>query len=80
MAAYDLQPWKLKDVLSARNVTAPGGEIQTQSRNVLIDPTADFKSTQDIGNVLVAHRLPECRFICAIWSTSRVPIRLPPAT
>jgi multidrug efflux pump subunit AcrB len=54
LAAYDLQPWKLKDILSARNVTAPGGEVQTQSRNVLIDPTADFKSTQDIGNVLVA--------------------------
>ena len=54
IAAYDLQPWKLKDVLSARNVTAPGGEIQTQSRNVLIDSTGDFKSTQDIGNVLVA--------------------------
>jgi multidrug efflux pump subunit AcrB len=54
LAAYDLQPWKLKDILSARNVTAPGGSVQTQSRNVLIDPTADFKSTKDIGNVLVA--------------------------
>ena len=54
LASYDLQPWKIKDLLSARNVTAPGGLVGTHSRNVLIDPTAEFKSTQEIGNVLIA--------------------------
>jgi multidrug efflux pump len=54
MAAFKLQPTKIKDVLSARNVTAPGGIVETQSRNVLIDATAEFKSTKDIGNVLLA--------------------------
>lgn len=54
LAAFRLQPAKLKDILAARNVTAPGGVLQTQSRNVLIDATAEFKSTKDIGNVLVA--------------------------
>ena len=34
-------------------MTAPGGIVQTQSRNVLVDATAEFKSTKDIGNVLV---------------------------
>ena len=53
MAAFKLQPTKIKDILSARNVTAPGGIVETQSRNVLIDATAEFKSTKDIGNVLV---------------------------
>ena len=53
MAAFGLQPTKIKDVLSARNVTAPGGIVETQSRNVLVDATAEFKSTKDIGNVLV---------------------------
>ena len=53
MAAFKLQPTKIKDVLSARNVTAPGGIVETQSRNVLVDATAEFKSTKDIGNVLV---------------------------
>jgi len=48
-----LQPTKIKDILSARNVTAPGGIVETQSRNVLVDATAEFKSTKDIGNVLV---------------------------
>jgi multidrug efflux pump len=54
MAAFKLQPGKLKDILAARNITAPGGQVQTQSRNVLVDPTAEFKSTKEIGNVLVA--------------------------
>ena len=53
MAAFRLQPTKIKDVLSARNVTAPGGIVETQSRNVLVDATAEFKNTKEIGNVLV---------------------------
>ena len=53
LAAFKLQPTKIKDILNARNVTAPGGIVQTQSRNVLIDSTAEFKSTKEIGNVLV---------------------------
>ena len=54
LAALRLQPTKIKDILNARNVTAPGGIVQTQSRNVLVDATAEFKSTKDIGNVLLA--------------------------
>lgn len=53
LAAYKLQPTKIKDILSARNVTAPGGIVETQSRNVLVDATAEFKNTKEIGNVLV---------------------------
>ena len=53
MAAFKLQPTRIKDVLATRNVTAPGGIVETTSRNVLIDATAEFKSTKDIGNVLV---------------------------
>lgn len=53
LAANKLQPARIKDILAARNVTAPGGVLETRSRNVLIDPTAEFKSTQEIGNVLI---------------------------
>jgi len=54
LAAYELQPWKLKDVLATRNVIAPGGQVETPQRNVLVDATSEFKSTAAIGNVLVA--------------------------
>ena len=53
LAAFDLQVSKIKDVLSARNVTAPGGIVETQTKNVRIDATAEFKNTQEIGDVLV---------------------------
>ncbi len=53
LAAYDLQPFRLGAILNARNTTLPGGVLEASSRNVLIDPTADFRSERDIGNVLV---------------------------
>jgi multidrug efflux pump subunit AcrB len=53
IASYDLQPAKLKDILAARNVSGPGGLVETQARNVLIDPSAEFKSLPELGNVLV---------------------------
>ncbi len=53
LAAFKMPPAKIKDILAARNITAPGGQVQTQSRNVLIDPTGEFKSTKEIGDVLV---------------------------
>ena len=49
LRASELQPTKIKDILSARNVTAPGGQSETQTTNVLVDPTAEFKSAQEIG-------------------------------
>ncbi len=54
LAALKLQPTKIKDVLNARNVTAPGGIVETRSRNILVDATAEFKSARDIGSVLLA--------------------------
>ncbi len=53
LAAFDLQASKIKDVLSARNVTAAAGVVETESKNVRIDATADFKNTQEIGDMLV---------------------------
>ena len=53
VASFGLQPSKIKDVLSARNVTAPGGILETQARNVRIDATSEFRNVQEIGNVLV---------------------------
>ena len=53
LAAFDLQASKIKDVLSARNMTAPGGIVETGTKNVRIDATAEFKSLQEIGDVLI---------------------------
>ena len=53
LAAFDLQVSKIKDVMSARNVTAPGGIVETETKNIRIDATGDFTTTQEIGDMLV---------------------------
>src|SRR6516164_4467878 len=53
LASYGLQPSNLKGILNARNITLPGGAIEASSKNILVDPSGEFTSTADIGNVIV---------------------------
>lgn len=53
LAAYGIQTSKLPDVLSARNITLPGGQLAVEGKNLSIDPTGEFKSEQEIGDVVV---------------------------
>jgi multidrug efflux pump subunit AcrB len=53
LASYGLQPSNLKSVLNARNITLPGGALEAGSKNILIDPSGEFTSPADIGNVIV---------------------------
>lgn len=53
LASYGLQPSNLKAVLNARNITLPGGALEAGSKNILIDPSGEFDSPEDIGNVIV---------------------------
>jgi multidrug efflux pump subunit AcrB len=53
LASYGLQPSNLKSILNARNITLPGGALEAGSKNILIDPSGEFTSTEDIGNVIV---------------------------
>jgi multidrug efflux pump subunit AcrB len=53
LASYGLQPSNLKGILNARNITLPGGALETGSKNILIDPSGEFVTPRDIGNVIV---------------------------
>ena len=53
LASYGLQPSNLKGILNARNITLPGGALEAGSKNILVDPSGEFTSTADIGNVIV---------------------------
>ncbi len=53
LASFDFPVARIKEVLHARNVTAPAGVLETQTKNVRIDATAEFQSTREIGDVLV---------------------------
>jgi multidrug efflux pump subunit AcrB len=53
LAASGLRPSTLLKVLSARNTTAPGGLIEIEGRSLLIDPSGEFTSHEEIGDVII---------------------------
>src|ERR1700722_13908549 len=53
LASYGLQPSNLKSILNARNIPLPGGALKAGSKNILSDPSGEFTSPADIGNVIV---------------------------
>ena len=58
LAAYGLRPTDLSKVLSARNIIAPGGAVETGERRVTLIPSGQFDSAQSIGDVAVAATQP----------------------
>jgi multidrug efflux pump subunit AcrB len=53
LASYGLQPSNLKEILNARNITLPGGALEAGSKNIILDPSGEFATPSDIGNVIV---------------------------
>ncbi len=54
LAAYGIQTTQLGDILAARNITLPGGIIESQGKNLSIDPSGELKNEREIGDVLIA--------------------------
>jgi multidrug efflux pump subunit AcrB len=53
LAQYGYTPSKLKDILSAQNITLPGGTLEAGSNSVLINPSGLFPDARAIGNVII---------------------------
>jgi multidrug efflux pump subunit AcrB len=53
LASYGVQPSKLQDLLNARNIALPGGVMEIEGQNLLIDPSGEFRNANDIANVLM---------------------------
>ena len=54
LAAYGLRPADLANVLSARNIIAPGGTVETGERRVTLIPSGKFNTANNIGDVAVS--------------------------
>jgi multidrug efflux pump subunit AcrB len=54
LASYGLQPWRIKDVLGARNVTLPGGMLEFEGKNLIIDPSGEFTSEKELGDTIIS--------------------------
>jgi multidrug efflux pump subunit AcrB len=53
LASYGVKTSTLADILSARNITVPGGVLEIDGRTLSINPSGEFRSEEEIGNVLV---------------------------
>ncbi len=53
LAAYGYTPANLKDILGARNITLPGGQLEVGPQNIQIDPSGKFTNPQQIGDVII---------------------------
>ncbi|MGH9369127.1 MAG: efflux RND transporter permease subunit [Thermoanaerobaculia bacterium] len=54
LAAYGIRPAVLPQILGARNITASGGILEVGGKNISIDPSGEFASEKEIGDVVVA--------------------------
>jgi multidrug efflux pump len=53
LASYGIKPGNLSNILHSRNLTSNGGEIDAGGKNVLINPSGEFHSESEIGDVTV---------------------------
>jgi multidrug efflux pump subunit AcrB len=53
LASYGIQPGGLSSLLGARNITLPGGVLEVGDKNLRIDPSGEFRSEREIGDVML---------------------------
>jgi multidrug efflux pump len=53
LASYGVTPSGVKNILGARNITLPGGTIEAPGKTLTVDPSGEFTSEREIGDVLV---------------------------
>lgn len=53
LASYGLKPSNLQNVLNARNNTFPGGQLTVGGKSVVLNPSGEFRSEDEIGNVAI---------------------------
>src|SRR5262249_41107291 len=54
LAAYGLQPADLSKLISARNIIAPAGTVETGERRITLTPSGQFHTPISIGDVAVS--------------------------
>ncbi|MCC6811480.1 MAG: efflux RND transporter permease subunit [Deltaproteobacteria bacterium] len=52
LAAYDLAPAQLKDLVSARNIAVPGGVLPVSRKNLTIDPRGALTSEDELAAII----------------------------
>lgn len=53
LASHSIQPWKIRDLLRARNIGLPGGGMEIAGKNLIIDPSGEFRNEKELGDCLI---------------------------
>ncbi|MGN6390628.1 MAG: efflux RND transporter permease subunit [Gemmatimonadales bacterium] len=53
LASYGIQTGRLQDMLKARNTALSGGQIEVEGRTVALNPSGEFLTEKEIGDVIV---------------------------
>lgn len=54
LAEYGVSPLQLQEILEARNIIIPGGEIFTDTEQIILEPTGNFDSVEDLSRSVIA--------------------------
>ncbi len=54
LSQFGVTAWELVDTLQEQNVIMPGGSIDSEGQDVILSPSGNFKSVEDIEAVLVS--------------------------
>ncbi|MGD2114889.1 MAG: efflux RND transporter permease subunit [Acidobacteriota bacterium] len=53
LARLGLSPLQLKNTLEARNITLPGGEVRTAHETIVLEPSGNFESVDELRRTLL---------------------------
>lgn len=54
LAELQLSPIQLMQILRARNIIMPGGDLSTRYENIVFEPSGNFESLEDLRRTIVA--------------------------
>ena len=53
LGSSGMQQSQIEQILNARNIMLPGGVLETSGKNIMINPSGEFKNEGEIGDVIV---------------------------
>ncbi|MEO0972791.1 MAG: efflux RND transporter permease subunit, partial [Pseudomonadota bacterium] len=53
LAELGLSPTQLRDILSSRNIIMPGGDLDTEYEKLLLEPSGNFQTLDELGRTIV---------------------------
>jgi len=70
LAQYGLSPRELGQILMEQNIILPGGSIDTGAVEMVVEPSGNFRSVEDIENVVI--KLPQSKEVAYLKDIATV--------